>query len=73
MGSGAKPQWVGNEGEALPRPLPRVRCVRMHTAERGFIAEMWCVKGITIFFNMVKQLQRVLLGINCIYEDYQRC
>ena len=34
-GFGAKPRWVGYEGEALPL-LSRARCERMLTAERGF-------------------------------------
>ena len=46
MGFGAKPQWVGNEGEALPPYSPEL------AVSEGLGAKLWCVQGITILLKI---------------------
>ena len=47
MGFGAKPRWVGNEGEALPYS-PELAVSECSQLSEGLGAKLWCVKGITI-------------------------
>ena len=51
MEFGAKPRWVGNEGEALPPYSPELAVSECSQLSEGLGAKLWCVKGITIKIN----------------------
>ena len=48
MGFGAKPRWVGNEGEALPPYSPELAVSECSQTNEDLGAKLWYVKGITI-------------------------